>query len=150
MNLEEMIFTVKGPKVRVSDIDRVEAATGFTFPDDYRKFLLTHNGGYSNEYCSEEHFVWIREWLSVCDKGFERPPEIWSLADFHENLKGEIPEGFLTIGVDVTSKHIVMKMTGEDRYWIGRWNWENDDPVKRKFESFAELIAKLSESKDPI
>lgn len=38
-------FTDSGPTLHEHDLDELEAATGFSLPEQYRKFLLTHNGG---------------------------------------------------------------------------------------------------------
>ncbi len=38
-------FTDSGPTLHEHDLDELEAASGFSLPQQYRKFLLTHNGG---------------------------------------------------------------------------------------------------------
>lgn len=147
MKVEDLKFRVKGPPVQQKDIANAEISLGVQLPEDYKRFLLIHNGGRSKEYVCDKPFFYLSEWASVCSKEKEDPPTIRSLVHFNQDLEGEIPDGFLAIGVDVGSKHVVMH---SEYFWIGRWDWETYDEIEKSFSSFSEFVSMLSESKDPI
>ena len=59
MRIEDLVFEEPGPKISDDDINRAEESLGVKLPIDYRSFLLSHNGGHSVYYETDDGFIGI-------------------------------------------------------------------------------------------
>jgi hypothetical protein len=153
MNSKDLIFTHPGPKTSITEIDAFERKFGAKLPEDYREFLLLHNGGVSEALESKDPFLSLRHWFSICDEQQERPPIINSLWGQYTDRSGEYGGDYLGIGFDVAGKDILIKLRGENMYSIHYWNWERDidDPkcIRLMFKSFTDMFDNLEYSDWP-
>ncbi len=95
----------QGEPLSEADVAAWEARNGWVFPEDYRRFLLAHNGGLVRPNVfrtrSGEEAMW------------ERPND---LSRHYESLF-DAPEGFVSIGDDLGGNHTFLCLKG---YRYGR------------------------------
>lgn len=108
------------------DISRVEKQLGVVLPDDYRKFLLQHNGGrpklkvfpiygdLADDQALLEHFYCISD-------GDE-----YDLARNEISLRGRLPKDMLAIGEDPGGNYICISLSNKDFGRIYYWDHEGE------------------------
>ena len=148
MKQEDMMFVVKAPRTCAAQIAEAEKALGIEFPDDYRRFLLLHNGGRSKLCVCAKPFLRLNEWSSVCAK--ERLPRISSLVGVHQRLREHLTDDFVSIAGTVGDCDLIMRVRGPDRYRLGVWDIESEEPHKviLPFASFTDLLDHLEHSEE--
>jgi hypothetical protein len=137
----------------VVELEATERWLGVTFPDDYKQFLLTHNGGRPDPNC-----------FSVKDRGDSLVEMLYGIQDSrtHNDLVRELewateleplPNGFIAIGHDPGGGSLLLSTTGSDRgevyFWARSWLWVQEDgyntfPVANSFQAFLESLKPMS------
>ena len=112
-------FTDSGVRPKKKDITRAEEVIGFPFPEDYRKFLLTTNGGQLTEY----HVVRIEDCNDdVLMHVFLGVGTVMDIADSFENLSDELPEGFFIFANDPGGNKFLMDLSQGEPTGIYYWD----------------------------
>ncbi|HEV7369455.1 SMI1/KNR4 family protein [Arenibaculum sp.] len=113
-----------------------EADLGFTLPEDYRDFLLAHNGGTP----VPSTFVSARE-------GEDRIESLYGLHDGPDHLRLDemwgiyrrrLPRGVLPVGDDPFGNAICIALAGRHRGRIYFWDHERE-PEDDPFEALTAL-----------
>ncbi len=116
------------PPITDADIQAVEQQLNIQFPDDYRRFLLAHNGGrpepsvfdiIEGESAFTDSMV---DWFYCIDPG-----------DYHFHIvkkakvfKDRMPPEFIPIGCDPGGNQICLVVAGEDKGMIFFWDHEQE------------------------
>lgn len=123
------------------DISMLEAQTGIKLPDDYKQFLLQHNGGRP----SPKRFV-------TRDKKVESMvAKFIPLADIpDDNLREEIegitqarqiPANLIPIAIDPADNRVVLSVSGKDCGKVYYWSWDEEDEDHEPSYNYMRLIA---------
>jgi len=124
-----------------------EAQVGAKLPDEYREFLLTHNGGElsPDELVlpgETEPFSSLAGPLFGLHDGPSALDEVW------ENCDGEVPPELLAFAQDVGGNLLCIGIRGESRGRVYFWDhdgadpgadepgWDNVTPLARSFGAF--------------
>jgi cell wall assembly regulator SMI1 len=129
LNPEVLMATLQilqpGPPITEQDVLRLEQELGASFPEDYRAFLLAHNGGYPEP--------------GDFDIPGESVPESGSTVDWfltleagaHNDLRheldvyrGRVPPSLLPIAFDPGGNLICLGLSGEHRGVVYFWDHE--------------------------
>lgn len=104
-----------------------EVALGVTLPDDYRRFLLAHNGG---ELVPVELVLpgGSEPFSSLAGPLFGLNAGPSPLDEVFENCDGEIPAELLAFAEDVGGNLLCIGIRGERRGQIYFWDHERADP----------------------
>lgn len=136
------------PKVGKRRLQKFEADTGLTLPDDYRAFLLKYNGGAPVD-CRFE-IADLREDAQVDYLyGLDRPN--WgNLEKQLSRWRDEMPDGFLVIGHDPGGAFLIMGTAGEYAGKVYFWDHQhrslqssreqNTYPLADSFTAFMESL----------
>ena len=137
--------------VTAEDIRDLQSHTGVTLPDDYREFLLKHNGGtpHPDGFRSKDEKLssFVTRFAPISD-------------DDQYNLQGEIegiteyryiPRDMIPIGIDPVTNRIVLVVSGPDTGRVFYWAWDEEPETptcSRKYmrllaDSFDEFLASL-------
>ena len=150
MRIEQMVFSIRAPQITGADLEAVEKRIGVALPDDYRGFLLLHNGGWSEPYETLDGSLSLQLWYSICGDGPERP--LMSLGYANEAPRNGDWADYIKIASDIASNSIVMRVTGSDMGKIGLYDWQCSDPIgttKLAYSSFTDLVTQLRHVVDP-
>lgn len=119
----------------------LEAKLGTRLPDDYREFLLEHNGGRPKP----AEFVFARRTGPYTDSLVD-----WFLALYdgeHSNLEtvcgwlvNRVPDNLLPIAIDPFGNFVLLGLAGEHRGKVYFWDHENE-PIRQPDWSNIDLIA---------
>jgi len=146
MKIDELVFDERGPAIAESDIVDAEARLGVVLPEDYKRFLLLHNGGFG-EYETLDEELGITHWMAICDRSSS---PICSLVGGNEQVASQLADGacksFIIIGISSDNKHIVMKVGNKKRGAIGVFDWgvmERMSESKMMYRSFTDLVKNL-------
>ncbi|WP_339527211.1 SMI1/KNR4 family protein [Pseudomonas sp. EA_35y_Pfl2_R111] len=111
-------------------IKRFEEALGSKLPEDYRGFMLDHNGGDPEERCvfklkgvdgpySESLVRYLFAFSAETDESIEYNYEVYTLAK-------RLPENILPIGEDPGGNLICLSFQGEDAGKVYFWDHEQE------------------------
>jgi cell wall assembly regulator SMI1 len=146
--------------LNASDITRLEAELGVKLPDDYRTFLLAHNGGwpeadsfhsYGGEKRDEESIESVDRFLAYYDGEYN------NLLKSVNTYKGRIPPHFLPVANDPGGNLILLGVSGPDRDKVFFWDHEleadeDETPDYSNLlfvaDSFQEFLDSLREVED--
>lgn len=123
-----------------SSISSLEGKLGIKLPNDYREFLLAHDGGnivdntIDLESCDVE--LQIRSLHSM--KGDENVlfSDLYNVQSCYED---SVPEGYFVIGDDYGGNRFIMEHSSSRVYW---WDHE-DDQLVNVAENFSDLIDRI-------
>ena len=143
------------PSLREEDIRTFELQLGISLPDDYRRFLLAHNGGQPEpgafpvfsfavgDYAVLNRFLGIRQ------------GEYEDLANYYVNVfRGRIPGDLLPIASDPGGNLICLSVAGPDRGRVYFWFHEEESDEGQSpgysniyfiADSFSALLDSLTE-----
>lgn len=139
------------------DIEKLEEKYGFTFPEEYKTFLLKHNGGVpSNIYFTTKNgkiYSIIKYFFPVnIDDEYSLQSEIEEIT-----LEGLLPEELIPIAImpDETTR-LLLCISGENYGKVYHWSWgAEDDDCEPSYEfvepvadSFNEFLDLLTETRD--
>jgi len=136
------------------EVCRFEARHNIVLPNEYRTFLLTHNGGRVLTNCMESYVLlsghphvqnlWIDQFFPL----YESAVELQTLdAALEEALHDGIPKSHLPIagGSDWFTIGIAPNIQGQVFFWDHEGQWEKSDIVPwrlaNSLSEFLELIA---------
>lgn len=136
----------------VSEV-RFAEVVGAAVPDSYRDFMLAQNGGVLDDSAhlpGDDSGASVRAFLMVDDPVGDGG---YDLADFLTIYRGRYPEGFVPIGVDVSSNLILLD-TGFDEpgsvwFWDHEGEADEDEPARtdnivKIATSFSSFLADLT------
>lgn len=116
------------PPITEADIQAVEQQLNVRFPDDYRRFLLAHNGGrpepdvfdiFDDDLAFQSSMV---NWFYCID-----PTDYnYDILKNAEVFKGRMPPEFIPIGEDPGGNQICLVVSGDDRGMIFFWDHESE------------------------
>jgi len=151
--MTNIIISESYPPLREEDVVRVEQQLGITLPDDYREFLLMHNGGHPEpkyfpikDNPSDDHG--ILEWFYCIQEG-----EYYDLRRQVQLLRGRIPPNLLPIADDPGGNLLCMSVAGPDQNTVYFWAHEEEceegetptyDNVYFVANSFSDLLGSLT------
>jgi len=132
------------PPTSEAEVAKLEKKLGYSLDQGYRQFLLKYNGGvpentlFTIPDCKGEalvdHFL-----------GVERPDE--NIQDWINELRAELPEGFIPIGFDPGGNAILMDLTDATIYYWDSARFfpqsTDDDNTFWIANSFAEMLKQL-------
>jgi cell wall assembly regulator SMI1 len=131
VTLETVKFKLNGPLAKLSAIQAAEKHFGFSFPDDYREFLVTINGGrlvenYIVRVEDIDDDVMIGALYSIGGK--------CDIVMLMTTTMATIPQGFVVFAVDPGGNQFLMDLNDENSYPIYYWEGHNyfRPPEKRK------------------
>ncbi|MCL6511720.1 MAG: SMI1/KNR4 family protein [Anaerolineae bacterium] len=135
--------------ITYNDVARLEERLGFRLPEDYRAFLLQHNGGRpkpnvfsltdTDLATTEDTIAWF-----MCIK----PGDVNDLLETASALQGRIPNNLLPIAVDPFGNYICIAVLGPDKGRIYFWDHELESTVSNVYflaDSFDNLLHSLRE-----
>jgi len=135
------------------DIEKLEEKYGFTFPEEYKIFLLKNNGGIpSNIYFSTKNgkiFDILTRFFPIdINDEYSLQSEIEEIT-----LEGLLPKELIPIAITVgDSDRVLLSITGKNYGKVYHWNWGAEDekaeasyefiePVADSFNEFLDLLA---------
>jgi hypothetical protein len=150
--VKEIALEDSWPSIGPEDIARVERRRGIKLPDDYRLFLLRHNGGRPER----DAFPIVGDplsdgglldWLYCIHDGDQ-----YDLVENATLYRGRMPPELLPIGEDPGSNQICLAVTGPSNGKVYFWDREEEagEDEKPTYEniyfianSFTEMIGGL-------
>ena len=156
--LPDHTFSHTGPSIDDRVISGFEAEIGFTLSQDYRLFLLDHNGGLLGSDDDDYGFEFIHpvDGTKIITSGqfygLNMPSATEDVRSTRDVFAGRIPNNLLAIGTDFSGDQICLGLSGEILGQIHIWlhDYEgapladNDLPTNVGFiaSSFQEFIEK--------
>lgn len=158
-----MKITFRGYRQQITGkaIEELERQLGCKLPNDYRQFLLKHNGGIPDANCfyvhpDDERTTWIDEFCFV-DKNLAIPlesAEPYSIAFERFKWEDKIPSGFMVIGISARDNLVLLAITGKRKgeVWLKivgdlpieeDWTKLKTKHMKRVADSFSAFLDKL-------
>jgi len=107
------------------DLAEFEAEIHVRLPEQYRSFLLAHNGGNFPVEVANSSDSRDLSRTAVRDLYGLLTGDAYDLALTYRITKGDIPAGLLPIGSDLCNYHVCIKLDGDDRGSI--WSHVGDD-----------------------
>src|SRR5262245_15198184 len=120
------VITNKGPQLKESDLKTFEKEIGSTFPDDYRNFLLTYNGGEPKPYFFKVQGWQYQQSLVNQLKGIIPNGKSVDLVEDNSIMEGRLPKGFVSIGDDPGGNKLLISTAGSTRGKIYFFDHENE------------------------
>lgn len=139
-----------------SDVRKFESLIEARLPEDYRAFLLEHNGGETDPnifFISEEQGSDILDRLLALIKEPEHSSLYWS----YDCYLGRMPSNIIPIGDDPGGNNVCISVSGADYGSIYFWDHdgepeEDEQPYYENLylmaASFSEFLNNLYESSD--
>lgn len=134
--------------VTTDDILRLEHQLGVPLPEDYRSFLIQHNGGRpapnvfsiaTDGTATDDTIAWF-----LCIK----PDDVNDILETASALQGRIPGYLLPIAVDPFGNYICIGISGSDYGRIYFWDHELESTGSNIYflaHSFNDLLDSLKE-----
>jgi hypothetical protein len=140
--------------VAAAALNAYEAALGITFPDEYRQFLLSFNGGrpapQQVDIPNTDHSV-----LVFVLYGIKEKRTAGDLAYELHRHRADLPEGYLPIGHDPGGSPFLLATAGENRgrvfFWDRTWFFEDSAAGGNTYwlaDSLPALLDSLYEADD--
>ncbi len=113
-------------------LQKAEEVIGVTLPEEYKRFLMMHNGGYPEP--ADFEILWkengeVKErmisnisWFMAIYDG-----DASNLLKKFESLKGRIPEDTIAIAIDPGGNYIVLGITGQNKGKVFFWMLDYED-----------------------
>ena len=121
-----------GP-IDLADIVEFEEANEVLLPEDYKDFLLMHNGGRPEPNALPEVGTDV-QWLF----GMVEEPAWASLFDALDTYEGRIPAWYMPIGTDSGGNLYIMSLFEENKGVIALW-WHEEEAEENGSEYFDNL-----------
>ncbi|MBC1458841.1 SMI1/KNR4 family protein [Listeria newyorkensis] len=118
-------------KINVQDISAFELRHDIVLPKVYVDFLLKYNGGYSKQAVFQ---ISPDEGKSLVNKFYGIGDMQGNLDRVRDNLDGEMPEGFISIGYDPAGNEICLG-TKNSKYEGQVYFWMHDMESKREMDN---------------
>jgi hypothetical protein len=135
-----------GPPTTEEEVHLLEAELGRSLPDQYRRFLLTSNGGNPDRHAvaTAPFEIEVRRFYSIGSiDGFVGVDIRWAL-----NGSGPFPSGHIPIGEDQGGNSFILALDGPDRGAVYFWDHELElDQPNPEIPTF-EPATKLSDDFD--
>jgi hypothetical protein len=148
-------FTRSYPPVSAADVQRYEQRLGVTFPEDYRNFLLTTNGGIPTpsrfDVPDEDYYVRLN-FLYAIKNEHAISDLVYELEDLTSRMSGKLPDGFIVIGHDPGDSKFLLGTRGEHASQV--WYWDSErlmsstSPAQNTYwlaDSFTDFLSGLHE-----
>jgi cell wall assembly regulator SMI1 len=112
--------------VGLQDILKLESEIGLSLPNEYRAFLLKHNGGrpkpdafpiFGN---AADNQGLVHSFLCV------RPGDVYHLPDWIRRYQERLPEGFIPVAVDQGGNLVCIATIGEQEGQVFFWDHEEE------------------------
>ncbi|GIK67151.1 MAG: SMI1/KNR4 family protein [Chloroflexota bacterium] len=116
------------PPITDADIQAVEQQLNIKFPDDYRRFLLAHNGGRPEPeiFLIPDHPIpnqsSILNWFYSIDPS----DYYYNILKMVKVFADRMPPEFIPIGCDPGGNQICLVVAGEDKGMIFFWDHEQE------------------------
>jgi len=134
------VITDKGPQLTENDLRAFEKEMRSTFPEDYRTFLLTHNGGQPKPYFFKVPGWQYQQSLVNELKGIVSNSQSVDLREDNSIMEGRLPKGFVSIGDDPGGNKILISLDGSTRGKIYFFDHENEPDVSTdKLEDYSNI-----------
>lgn len=129
------------PSVSEADLYAFEQRFGVVLPDDYKEFLLKHNGGKPTprryktlDGVVESSFIRM---LPLAD--LDAPNLVLNYTTYNQGYC--IPNNLIPIGEDPIGNQICMSLSGEDTGTVYHWSYDWEDEVFRASYKYMRKIA---------
>jgi hypothetical protein len=130
-NHSAVIFTRSFPPVSEADVRRYEQRLGVTFPEDYRNFLLTTNGGIPApryfDVPNQDYYLWVN-FLYAIRNQHALSDLVYELEDLSSRMDGKLPDGFIVIGDDPGDRKFLLGTRGKHAGQV--WFWDTSRLMK--------------------
>jgi cell wall assembly regulator SMI1 len=131
------------PPVSQEELREVEASIGYPLPDQYRRFLLSHNGGrpqsvsFRFERKPGEYADSVVHWFY----GIKAGSEFFINFERHYRiLKDRMPPNIIPIASDPGGNQICISVSGSDAGFVYFWDHEREsDPEEDESPSYDNL-----------
>jgi len=130
MNIDEFITIIndKLPPAPIKELAAFEEAIGHSLPDDYRRFLISCNGGYLGG------ALWFKgptpegkgADVGIHHIGGFREESYFSLEEHRDCYEGRIPKALLWVMDDPFGNAICLGLSGPHRGQVYFWDHENE------------------------
>lgn len=121
-----------GP-INSTDIVEFEEANEVLLPEDYKDFLLAHNGGRPEPNALLEVGTDVQWLFSMVDE-----PAWASLFNALDTYEGRIPSWYMPIGTDSGGNLYIMSLFEENKGVIALW-WHEEEAEENGSEYFGNL-----------
>jgi hypothetical protein len=140
------------PPISESDLIECETKLGVSFPEDYKQFLLTYNGGIPYpqrvKIPNTNHTVLLDFFY-----GIMKVPDCRDLTYAYRISKDDLPEGVIPIGHDPGGNPFFLWTVGDQRGYVYFWDRRSffsesidSTDVYYLAESFTSLLASLCDT----
>jgi len=145
--MTQIIDSNKFGKVTIEDIVRFEKANNILLPEDYKAFLLKHNGGrpfLNIEPTAKSNVQWIL--------GMVEEPSFASLFQQHDMFCKRIPSWYFPIANDSGGNLYLMSLFAENYGLIAFWRHEQETTgdADQYFENMSIVANSFSEFLDQL
>lgn len=129
------------PPITKQDIRKLEEKTRIALPEDYKDFLLRHNGGEPEPKVFETQDgkveSRVKKFLSISDVSED------NLVEEIEGITraGQIPGNLVPIAVDPADNRVVLSVGGPDIGKVYYWAWDEEDEDHEASYKYMRLIA---------
>jgi hypothetical protein len=126
-NQMAVTFTRSYPPVSEADVQQYEQRLGVTFPEDYRNFLLTTNGGIPMPFyldVPDENHVLRVDFLYAIKNEYDISDLVYELENLSSRMSGKLPDGFIVIGHDPGDGKFLLGTRGEHASQV--WFWDTE------------------------
>jgi hypothetical protein len=153
---------IEGSKKKVSDkaLAALEASLGYTLPDDYRAFLLKHNGGRPEPDCfplagSDEATEMIDGFIPI--DGANSLGLEWTMTTYAGRIPADLHPVARAGGGNIVAIGVKGRRRGKVYFWdhegenLGEGkkpSYENVSLVAKSFDAFFGSITELDEDED--
>jgi hypothetical protein len=141
-----------GAVITKEEIENFEKRFGQRLPEDYVKFLLLSNGGYSDEYrmdyedaqYKDKQTAVIYHWFALGGSR-KSPTRILGIEEAMRNMRDRLPTGLLPIASDDGGDVIVLSVRDADRGAVLFFSSEAplDKSLSKLSTSFTAFLDKL-------
>lgn len=147
-------FSESGRKLEKKKIALLEEQLGYELPDDYRRFLLTLNGGRPEKAfftCKGNPFPSSVDWLCRVDKNLARPEEkahYFTLAAALANEGKVVPKDMLVIGRVDQDDPLMLSIRGrrKGKVFVKRLGDMEPAPIEQRAKRPEEKVYQVAKS----
>ena len=120
-----MEITKQGPTINEQEVKDFEQLIGYSLPTDYRRFLLTNNGGKPNPDFFDVPGWRYKESFVTDLKGIKTGLKV-DLAKLYNLFEGRLPKGFIAVGADPGGNLILLSLDGSTQGKVYFFDHENE------------------------